>query len=84
MMPGLGEKYKDIDIETITKPLDDYHTDEYYASGLPIAPTILMNGEPVVKGDISREKLEALICQHLGIEPPPVKKGFLGNIFGGR
>ncbi len=82
MMPGLGKKYG-VDIETISKPLDDYHTDEYYASGLPIAPSIIINGELAVKGDIPQDKLEALVCRHLGIEPPEVKKGFFGNIFGG-
>ena len=83
MLPGLGKKY-DIEIETISKPLDDYHTDEYYASGLPIAPTIIVNGETAVVGDITQEKLETLICQRLGIDPPNVKKGLLKNFFGGR
>lgn len=83
MMPGLGKRYN-VEIETISKPLDDYHTDEYYASGLPIAPTILINGETVLTGDISEEELEALIYQHLGMEPSSRKKGFLGKIFGGR
>ena len=82
MMPGLGEKYS-IEIETISKPRSDYQTEEYRSSGLPSAPAILINGE-LVKGDIAQDKLEALICSHLGIEPPEVKKGFLGNIFGGR
>ncbi|MDA8089476.1 MAG: hypothetical protein M0Z61_04550 [Nitrospiraceae bacterium] len=81
MMPGLGKKYG-IDIETISKPLDDYHTDEYYASGLPIAPSIIVNGETAVTGDITGERLEAIICQHLGIDPPNVKKSLL-NFFGG-
>lgn len=81
-MPGLGEKYS-IEIEAISKPRNDYQTEEYRASGLPTAPSIEVNGELAVKGDISQDKLEALICRHLGIEPPDVKKGFLGNIFGG-
>ena len=81
-MPGLGKKY-DIEIETIAKPLDDYHTDEYYASGLPIAPCIFVNGEKAVEGDIAEDKLEALICKHMGIAPAEVKKSFLGKILGG-
>ncbi len=85
MLPGLGKKYSGIEIETITRPFDDYHTEEYYASGLPIAPAIVIDGKTAVTGDISQDRLEALICQNLGMAAPEVKKGFsLGSIFGRR
>ena len=37
MMPRLGAKY-DIDIETISKPIAEYQTDEYFELDLPAAP----------------------------------------------
>ncbi len=80
-MPGLGKKY-DVDIETISKPKLEFHTDEYYASGLPIAPAITVNGELLQGADFTEERFEALICRHLDINPPEVKKGLLRNIFG--
>ncbi len=80
MMPGLAERYE-IEIETISKPREEYNTNEYSETGLPTAPAIMIDDEVAVKGaDISEEKLEAVICQHLGLEPP-VEKGFLGKLF---
>ena len=82
MMPGLGEKY-DIDIETISKPKAEYNTDEYFELDLPVAPAVMVGDEIVVEGiDVSDDKLEAVICRHLGLPPPaPRKKGGLGRIF---
>jgi hypothetical protein len=40
MMPRLGETY-DIEIEIISKPKAEFHTDEYYALDLPAAPAIM-------------------------------------------
>lgn len=82
-MPGLGKKYP-IDFEIISKPKEEYDTDEYYASDLPVAPAIVVNGELAIEGgDISEARLEGLICKHLGLEEPEeVKKGILGKIFG--
>jgi hypothetical protein len=79
-MPGLGEKY-DIEIETISKPREEYGTEEYSKLGLPVAPSIMVGEEIVAeKSDISEEKLEAAICKHLGLPPPkPQKKGILGR-----
>ena len=81
MMPRLGEKY-DIEIETISKPKAEYITDEYFELDLPVAPAVMVGDEIVVEGtDVSEEKLEAVICNHLGLPPPePQKKGILSRI----
>ncbi len=79
-MPRLGTKY-DIEIETISKPKEEYNTDEYFDTDLPVAPGVMVGDETVVEaGDVSEEKLEAVICQHLGIEPP-AKEGIMGKLF---
>jgi hypothetical protein len=81
MMPRLGEKY-DIEIETISKPREEYGTEAYERSGLPVAPAIMVGEEILVeKSDISEQKLEAVICNHLGLTPPePEKKGIFGRL----
>ena len=83
MMPRLGEKYN-IEIETISKPIAEYSTDEYFELDLPVAPAVMIGEEIVVEGsDISDEKLESVICKHLGLPPPkPQKKGVLGRLVG--
>ena len=83
MMPRLGEKY-DIEIETISKPKAEFSTDEYFELDLPVAPAVMVGEEIVVEGsDVSDEKLEAIICKHLGLPPPePQKKGILGRLVG--
>ena len=82
MMPRLGEKY-DIEIETISKPKEEYNTDEYFELGLPVAPAVMVVEEIVVEGsDISKEKLESVICNHLGLPPPePKKRKVFSRIF---
>ncbi|MBC8433760.1 MAG: hypothetical protein HQ552_13860 [Desulfobacteraceae bacterium] len=81
MMPGLGAKY-DIEIETISKPIAEYSTDEYFELDLPVAPAVMVGEEIVVEGsDVSDEKLESVICKHLGLPPPePQKKGILRRL----
>ncbi|UCB51278.1 MAG: hypothetical protein JSW56_03850 [Deltaproteobacteria bacterium] len=81
MMPRLGEKY-DIEMETISKPREDYMTDEYFELDLPVAPAVMVGEEIVAEGsDISEENLETAICNHLGLPPPePQKKGILGRL----
>lgn len=81
-MPRLGEKYE-IEIETISKPKAEYQTDEYFELDLPVAPAVMVGEEIVVEGtDVAEEKLEAVICQHLGLPPPESqKKGVLGRLF---
>ncbi|MBW2237604.1 MAG: hypothetical protein JRE61_11515 [Deltaproteobacteria bacterium] len=81
MMPGLGEKY-DVEIETISKPKAEYNTDEYFELDLLAAPAVMVGEEIVVEGsDVSDEKLESVICKHLGLPPPESqKKGLLGRL----
>lgn len=80
-MPRLGEKY-DIEIETISKPREEYNTDEYFELDLPVAPAVMIGEEILVEGtDVSDEKLETAICKQLGLPPPdPKKKGILGRM----
>ncbi len=82
MMPRLGEKYE-IEIETISKPNAEYLTDEYFELDLPVAPAVMVGEEIVVEGsDVAEEKLETVICQHLGLAPPETeKKGIIGRLF---
>jgi len=82
MMPRLGQKYE-IEVETISKPIADYQTDEYFELDLPAAPAVMVGEEIVVEGsDVEEHRLETVICQHLGLpEPEPPKKGLLGRLF---
>ena len=83
MIPRLGSKY-DIKIETVPRPRAEYTTSEYLRSGLPKAPAIMVGDEVVVEGfDISENKLEVIICRHLGLaELPKKKKSFFDRITG--
>jgi hypothetical protein len=83
MMPRLGQKYE-VEIETISKPIAEYQTDEYFELDLPTAPAVMVAEEIVVEGaDVAEDMLEAVICRHLGLPAPkPPKPGFLGRIFG--
>jgi hypothetical protein len=83
MMPRLGQKYE-FEAEVISKPIADYQTDEYFELDLPAAPAIMVGEEIVVEGaDVAEDKLEAVICQHLGLPAPePQKKGFLSRFLG--
>ena len=66
MTPRLGQKY-DIEIETISKPIAAYQTDEYFELDLPTAPAVMVDEEIVVEGsDVADDKLETRICQHRG------------------
>ena len=82
-MPRLGEKY-DTEIETISKPIAEYNTDEYFELDLPVAPAVMVGEEIVVEGsDVSDEKLESVICKHLGLPPPELqKRGILSRLVG--
>ena len=67
---SLRKKYH-IDIEIIEKPKDEYMTDEYFELDLPVAPAVMVAEQIVVEGsDIAKEKLEAVICRHLGLPQP--------------
>ena len=82
MMPRLGQKCE-IEIETISKPNAEYLTDEYFELDLPVAPAVMVAEEIIVEGsDVSEKKLEAVICQHLGLPPPQTeKKGIISRLF---
>lgn len=84
MMPRLGKKYQDIEIEVMSKPIAEYQNDDYFALDLPVAPAVMVGDEIVVEGtSVSQDKVEQVICRHLGIaEPDPEKKGLLGRLFG--
>ena len=84
MMPRLGEKYKDIEIEVMSKPVAEYQNDEYFELELPVAPAVMVADEIVVEGaGVSQDKVENVICRCLGIsDPEPEKKGLLGRLFG--
>lgn len=83
MMPRLGQKYE-VEMETTSKPIAEYQTDEYFELDLPTAPAVMVGEEIVVEGaDVDEDKLEAVICRHLGLAAPePLKKGILGRFFG--
>jgi len=83
MLPRLGQKYE-FEAEVISKPIADYQTDEYFELDLPAAPALMVGEEIVVEGtDVAEDKLEAVICRHLGLPAPePKKKGLLGRLLG--
>jgi len=83
MVPRLGQKYA-FEAEVISQPIAAYQTDEYFELDLPAAPAIMVGEEIVVEGaDIAEDKLEAVICRHLGLPAPePRKKGFFARVFG--
>jgi hypothetical protein len=84
MMPRLGEKYKDIEIEVISKPVAEYQNDEYFQLDLPVAPAVMVAEEIVVEGaNISQQEVEVRICHNLGLpDPTPLKKGMLERMLG--
>ena len=83
MMPRLGNKYQ-IETEFISKPRAEYQTDEYFELELPVAPAVMVDEEIVVEGsDVSEDKLENIIRQHLNLPAlEPGKKGIMGRLFG--
>ena len=72
-----------MEIETVSKPYQEYRTEEYAKLGLPLAPAIMVGDELIVQGcDVDEDKLEAAICRHLGLpETEPQKKGILDRLF---
>jgi hypothetical protein len=82
MMPSLGSKYQ-IEIEVTSKPIADYQTDDYFELDLPAAPAVMVGDEIVVEGsNIEEEKVEAVICRHLGLpKPEPSEKSMLNRLF---
>ncbi len=83
MMPRLGEKYP-VEIETTSKPIAEYQTDEYFELELPVAPAVMVGDEIVTEGsDVADHEVEVRICRQLGLpEPETPKMGVLNRIFG--
>ena len=83
MMPRVGDKYE-IEIVTVSKPKAEFHTDEYYALDLPVAPAVMVGEEIVVEGsDIDDHTVEVAICGGLGLpSPEPPKKSMGDRLFG--
>jgi len=81
MMPGLGKKY-DVEIETISKPIAEYNTDEYFELDLPVAPAVMVGDEIIVEGsDVAKDMLAAAIRRHLGLlDQTPSKKGLIDRL----
>ena len=82
-MPRLGKKYP-LDIEVISKPKADYHTDEYFELDLPVAPAVMVAEEIVVEGEnVTEHEVEVCICRRLGLPgPEKTKKGILKKLLG--
>jgi len=75
MMPRLGEKYKEIEIEVMSKPVAEYQNDEYFELELPVAPAVMVADEIVVEGaSVSQDKVEKVICRLLGKIPVETKE----------
>jgi hypothetical protein len=73
-MPRLGSSYA-IQLDVTSKPIAEYHTDEYFGLDLPVAPAVMVADEIVIEGsDVSEDKIEAVTwgCPH----PPAEAKGF--------
>jgi hypothetical protein len=72
-----------VEIKTISRPFQEYRTEEYAKLGFPKAPAIMVGDEIIVQGcDIDEDKLESAVCRHLGLpEPEPQKKGILNLLF---
>ena len=68
MLSGVREKFN-LEIEIISKSRDAYRAAPYQATGLPVAPAIMLENEVVVRGaQICVESLEAAIRRHLASE----------------
>jgi hypothetical protein len=78
----LGAAYE-VEIETTSKPLADYRTEEWLDTDLPCAPAIMVGDEVVVEGsDVAEEKVVGEIRKQLGMPPlEPDNKGLLGRLF---
>ena len=72
MIPRPGEKYKSaVEIETISKPRQEFRDIEYMKLGLPMAPAVMVGDEIIVQGcETAEEKIEAAICRQLNLAVP--------------
>ena len=69
MIPRPGGKYKSaVEIETISKPRQEFRDIEYMKLGLPMAPAVMVGDEIIVQGcEAAEEKVEAAICRQLNL-----------------
>jgi hypothetical protein len=67
MMPRVGQKYE-IEMVAASKSREEYNSEEYARTKLPVAPAIRIDDETIVeRADISEEKLEEIIRTKLGL-----------------
>ncbi|RJR40769.1 MAG: hypothetical protein C4576_19590 [Desulfobacteraceae bacterium] len=65
MIPGLGERCG-VEVEVVSRPREEYASEQYSTLGLPKAPAIMIGEEVVVeKSDISMDALESAIQEKL-------------------
>ena len=76
MIPRLVEKYKNaVEIETISKPRQEFRDIEYMKLGMPMAPAVMVGDEIIVQGcEAAEEKVEAAIRRQLNLAEPLPKK----------
>jgi hypothetical protein len=68
-MPRLGQKYA-LELETVSQSREAYQAEAYVASGLPTAPSVMVENEIAAQGpSLSEAGLEAVIRRHLGLAP---------------
>jgi hypothetical protein len=82
MASRLGAEYP-VEIETTSKPLAEYRTDEWVDTELPCAPAIMIGEEVVAEGpDITDDKVIAEMRKQLAMPPlEPEKKDLIGRLF---
>ena len=69
MLPGLGD-ITGVEIETIEKSREEYRSDSYAATNLPVAPGVIIDGEVIaVQNIITQAQMEELIENRLRAEP---------------
>lgn len=61
IMPGLGDKFG-IDIEIVEKSRDEYRSESYIETKLPVAPTIMIDEDVIeARNNITLSQLEKMI-----------------------
>ena len=61
MMPGLGDKFG-IDIEIVEKSRDEYRSESYIETKLPVAPAIMIDEDVIeARNNITLSQLEKMI-----------------------
>lgn len=82
MLPRLGGEYQ-LEIEYVSQPQAAYMTDEWFERDLPAAPAIMVGEDIAVEGgDISDDRMEAIIRKALGLPDAP-RRGLLSRLLGG-